>query len=179
MRLVVMKGLAGSGKSTLAGAISRQLQWPLIDKDDVKDVLPETLSSAGAVAYEVMWQVTRRQLHQGLSVIADSPLSYPESFARAWSLAAETSATLAVIDCLCPDERVWQQRIDQRKSFNLPEHHQVDWERFQTMRAHQPPAYLISCPLLHVNTLRPLDELVLETCTWLLALPETDFADTP
>ena len=72
------------------------------------------------------------------------------------------SATLAVIECLCPDERVRQQRIDQRKSFNLPEHHQVDWERFQTVRALQPPAYPISCPLLHVNTLRPLDELVLE-----------------
>ena len=60
MKLVVMKGLAGSGKSTLARAISRQLQCPLIDKDDVRNVLPDTLSSAGALAYEVMWHVTHR-----------------------------------------------------------------------------------------------------------------------
>ncbi len=170
MKLVIMKGLPGTGKSSLAAAISRRLQWPLIDKDDVKDVLPMALGSAGALAYEVMWQVVRRQLQQGLSVIADSPLSHPESFTRASSLAAETSATLAMIECICPDERDWQLRIEQRKSLNLPEHHQVDWERFQAVRANQPPAYPISCPHVQLNTLRPVDELVLEACTWLLAM---------
>ena len=34
--LIVMRGLAGSGKSTLARALSRDLGWPLIDKDDIK-----------------------------------------------------------------------------------------------------------------------------------------------
>lgn len=32
--LITFKGLSGSGKSTLGRALSKQLGWPLIDKDD-------------------------------------------------------------------------------------------------------------------------------------------------
>jgi shikimate kinase len=39
MWLIAFKGLAGSGKSMLGRAWSEQLGWPLIDKDDVKDIL--------------------------------------------------------------------------------------------------------------------------------------------
>ena len=39
MLLIALKGLSGSGKSTLGCALSKQLGWPLIDKDDVKDLL--------------------------------------------------------------------------------------------------------------------------------------------
>lgn len=37
--LIAFKGPPGAGKSTIARALSKQLGWPLIDKDDVKDVL--------------------------------------------------------------------------------------------------------------------------------------------
>jgi tRNA uridine 5-carbamoylmethylation protein Kti12 len=39
MWLIALKGLSGSGKSTLGRALGKQLGWPLIDKDDVKDIL--------------------------------------------------------------------------------------------------------------------------------------------
>jgi shikimate kinase len=39
MWLIAMKGFAGSGKSTLGRALSREFGWPLVDKDDVKDLL--------------------------------------------------------------------------------------------------------------------------------------------
>jgi Cytidylate kinase len=44
--LVTMKGPAGSGKSTLARALSRHFGWPMIDKDDVKDLLDSHTSAA-------------------------------------------------------------------------------------------------------------------------------------
>jgi predicted kinase len=47
MWLIVMKGFAGSGKSTLARALSRELGWPLVDKDDVKDLLDGHVQAAG------------------------------------------------------------------------------------------------------------------------------------
>lgn len=37
--LIALKGHPGSGKSAVARALSRRLLIPLIDKDDIKDVL--------------------------------------------------------------------------------------------------------------------------------------------
>jgi predicted kinase len=70
--LIALKGLAGSGKSTLGRALSQHLNWPLIDKDDIKDILDGRAADAGGLAYEVMFRVVRRQLLQGLNVICDS-----------------------------------------------------------------------------------------------------------
>ena len=39
MLLVALKGMPGSGKSTLGRALSKQLGGPVIDKDDVKDLI--------------------------------------------------------------------------------------------------------------------------------------------
>jgi len=36
MWMIALKGFSGSGKSTLGRALSRQLGWPIIDKDDIK-----------------------------------------------------------------------------------------------------------------------------------------------
>ncbi len=40
--LVAFKGEAGSGKSTLSRALSRRLRWPVIDKDDIRDLLDDS-----------------------------------------------------------------------------------------------------------------------------------------
>lgn len=42
-----MRGLPGSGKSTLARALGCRLNWPVIDKDDVKDVVEGHATDAG------------------------------------------------------------------------------------------------------------------------------------
>ena len=94
--LLLMKGPPGSGKSTLARELGRRLHWPVIDKDDVRDLLPDAI---GGISYEAMLAVARRQLQLGLSVIADSPLGYGESYRRAVSMAAECGARVAVIEC--------------------------------------------------------------------------------
>src|SRR5579863_1748213 len=127
MWLIVMKGFAGSGKSTLARALSRERGWPLVDKDDVKDLLDGHEQAAGPLAYAIMFNIARRQLLQGLPVICDSPLTGSISYERAQGIAQETQAFLAVVECRCSDESVWNQRINDRKLLQLPTHHQTDW----------------------------------------------------
>jgi predicted kinase len=131
--LIALKGLSGSGKSTLGRALSKQLGWPLIDKDDVKDLLDGYIAEAGGLAYEIMFSIARRQLLQGLNVICDSPLVSSQSYQHARDIAAESSASLTVIECRCPDEWLWSQRIDGRKTFQLTAHHQTDWEAFKRL----------------------------------------------
>jgi predicted kinase len=84
--LLAMKGHPATGKSTLARALAQHFSWPLIDKDDIKDHL---LAAPGGneLAYAGLWQVVERQLALGVSVIADSPLSYPAGYAAAQALA--------------------------------------------------------------------------------------------
>ncbi len=169
MPLIALKGFAGSGKSTLGRALGGRLGYPVIDKDDVKDVLGRHTPEAAGLAYEVMWNVARRQLLHGSGVICDSPLTFPQLYDAARLLAAETGAELVVIECRCPDEHEWRRRIDGRKGSGMPTHHQTDWESFRVYRdgVLAKASYPISGPHRIVDTTRPIPHLVVEVMDWL------------
>lgn len=169
MWLITLKGLSGSGKSTLGRALSKQLGWPLIDKDDVKDLLDGYTPEAGGLAYDIMFNIARRQLLQGLNVICDSPLVSNRSYQRARDVAAETSTSLAVIECCCSDEWLWSQHIDGRETIQLPAHHQTNWEAFKSLLPEKlaEGSYPITDPLLVVDTVRPFPECLVEVIDWI------------
>jgi predicted kinase len=166
--LIAMMGDAGSGKSTLSRALSRRLRWPVIDKDDIRDLLDDRTPG---LSYDIMFNIARRQLLQGLHVICDSPLTGGPWHAA--QIAAETRATLAFVECHCPDEAIWRARINSRKELNLPAHHQTDWE---AMHAHQgaagspeqTSALLDTHHHLVVNTLLPVESLCTQVVGWLV-----------
>ncbi len=167
--LIAFKGMSGSGKSTVARALSQQLGWALIDKDDIKDILDQQTPDAGRLAYDVMFNVARRQLLQGLSAICDSPLTFRSLYDQARQLAAHTGATLAVVECYCGDETAWRQRINARKALALPAHHQTDWAAFQVYRAQVEGQmqYPIADPRLLIDTTQPLSYVITEVLSWL------------
>jgi len=110
--LLAMKGHPATGKSTLAHALARAQKWPLLDKDDIKD---QTLGlpNDNELAYAILWQMAATQLQLGVSVIVDSPFSYPWLYARAVQLAEEERARLLVVETTL-DEQLWRQRLDTR-----------------------------------------------------------------
>ena len=169
MWLIAFKGLSGSGKSTLGRVLSKQLGWPLIDKDDVKDLLEGYTAEAGGLAYEIMFNIARRQLLQGLDVICDSPLVSSLSYQSARKIAAESSATLAVIECRCSDEYLWSQRIDGRKTFQFPAHHQTDWDAFKRLLPNKlaEGSYTITDPHLVIDTVSPFQDCMNEVIAWI------------
>ncbi len=169
MWLIVLRGFAGSGKSTLARALSRAYGWPLVDKDDVKDILDGYAADSGGLAYAVMFNVARRQLLQGFSVICDSPLTFAPFYEDARRIAAEAGATLAIIECHCPNEAIWRDRINGRALLDLPAHHQTDWEAYRTLRERIFPEtrYPITDKHLVVDTTRPVRNIVAAVSDWL------------
>ncbi len=91
--LLIVNGYAASGKTTLGRALSRELRWPLVVKDEFKEQLFDRLGAAdyveskrlGAAAIDVMFSVARELLVAGSSVIIESPLipSYDNARLRA------------------------------------------------------------------------------------------------
>ncbi|HLI06573.1 MAG TPA: AAA family ATPase [Ktedonobacteraceae bacterium] len=169
MWFITLKGSPGCGKSTVGRALSRRLGWPLIDKDDIKDILDEQVPDSGRLAYATMFNIARRQLLQELNVICDSPLNFSVAYEKARSIARETGATLAIVECRCSDPQEWQWRIDGRKELHLPPHHQTDWQALQAIlpQMHATASYPIIDPHLIVDTVRPLAEIVDEIVGWL------------
>ena len=169
MWLIALKGLAGSGKSTLGRALSKQVSWPLIDKDDIRDLLDDRTPGAGGLAYDIMFNVARRQLLQGLNVICDSPLTNSWAYEHALSIAGQAHAAMAVIECYCSDEAQWRSRLNTRKELQLPAHHQTDWDAFQQIRfaLHIQANYPLTVPYLLVDTARPPEDCLAEVTCWL------------
>lgn len=165
--LLAMKGHPATGKSTLAHALARTLGWPLIDKDDVKDHtlhLPE----GNQLAYAILWQVVERQLALGLSVIVDSPLSYPVGYTTACELAERYGAHLLVVETYL-NEAVWRARLDARPAGEST-HKIRGWQAMQMqLQAYndcwrypiQPEHHLL------VNTEQPLAENLARVQQWL------------
>lgn len=104
--IVAMKGPPGTGKSALAPALSRQLGWPLIDKDDVEDILDGQTELAGALSYQVMRSIAQRQVSQGLPVICDSPL-LERAYEGMRQIAQAEGVPLLVVECRCGNEAAW------------------------------------------------------------------------
>ncbi len=114
------QGLPGSGKSTLAQELARRLRWPLVDKDDVRDVLQAhsaataaaTALAAGtpagptpgvvdwnALSYDVMFSVAARQLGLGLSIVLDCPFARRQLYDRACEVAAQVRRRQHMLPC--------------------------------------------------------------------------------
>jgi hypothetical protein len=108
-------------------------------------------------------------------VICDSPLVSSISYQRARNIVAETSTSLAVIECRCSDEWFWSQRIDGRKTIQLPAHHQTNWEAFKSLLPEKlaEGSYPITDPLLVVDTVRPFQECLVEAVNWVGQLLES------
>lgn len=165
--LMAMKGHPATGKSALARVIARRFRVPLIDKDDVKDCVLD-VTGANQLAYEVMWQVCATQLDLGLSVVAVSPLAYPEGYATAQALVTKYRARLLVIETVL-DEALWKQRLDARPP-GYSTHKISGWEAMQEQLHSYDGCWQYPIAPEHhlvVDTAQPVRSLVRAVEQWL------------
>jgi predicted kinase len=164
--LVLLAGPPGAGKTTLALAVGEALRWPVIDKDTLKSAMlaagiAEDL--AGPASYDLLLDVGRDLLlHQRLSVLLDSPATYPVVVERATALAREAGATLRVVLCLA-DRELRTRRLAARVA--RPSQWAVDASAIEDGRrewaGHLPPETLA------IRTERPLLDQVTEVLAYL------------
>jgi predicted kinase len=132
-------------------------------------VLGGVCDDAGGLAYTAMFNVARRQLLQGLSVICDSPLSEVGGYTMACVVAHDTAARLVVVECACSSLEEWRRRIEKRSALRLPAHHITRWEDLEAhlQRRAETSNYVISEPHLPVDTVAPLEDVLQRIIAWL------------
>jgi predicted kinase len=106
--LVIVTGAPGVGKSTLAEALTRELSYVLIAKDDVKEVLFDSLGTGerewsrrlGTASFGLMFLFARRVLETGGSCIVEA------NFTQAAPLAALPADRIVQFFCTAPRDVV-------------------------------------------------------------------------
>ncbi|KAF6172305.1 hypothetical protein GIB67_024927 [Kingdonia uniflora] len=142
--VIAMKGHPGTGKSTIAHAIAAALKCPLIDKDDIRyctKPLQQSSSLSASnqllndISYQVMYQIAKTQLHLGLNVIIDSPLSRKCHLDRLQQLSVGSTGRVRVIiiECTAQDEAEWRRRLEGRNNVDSNWHKPATWKELENL----------------------------------------------
>jgi predicted kinase len=78
--LVIVAGAPGSGKTTLAQRLASEIRLPLLMRDELKEILYETLGvpdrqrsvELGAASYQLLYSVAGRLLQAGVGAVLES-----------------------------------------------------------------------------------------------------------
>jgi predicted kinase len=141
--LVVFAGLPGTGKSSLARAVARELRAVYLDKDTIKDCviavaremkIEQGSDLAGPASYELLVVLARDNLSVGRSAVLDSPAGYRQFREQVSDLAKARRANLKLIECICTDESLLRQRVE-NSGRELPPYRTRDWADYQSSRA--------------------------------------------
>lgn len=142
-QLIVFAGLPGTGKTSLARTVARELHAVYLDKDTIKDAtislgrtmkLAQATELAGPLSYDLLVMIARDNLTLGLSVVLDSPAGYRIFRENVEGLARSTKVDLKLIECICTNEGLLRDRIEQRGA-NLPDYRTRSWETYQRDRS--------------------------------------------
>lgn len=129
-KLIVISGPSASGKSTVSLRLSKELDVPLLAKDDIKEMLFERLPQRdrewsrvqGRMAITMMFAGARELLLQDSPVMIES-LFHPE-YARAdiQQLVTDTGADVYEIQCHVAHEERQRRWIDRSTNARHPGH---------------------------------------------------------
>jgi predicted kinase len=105
--LLLVHGLPATGKTTLAKWLARQLGWPAIYKDEIKEILFDHVgwkdrawsSQLGGATIEVLYYVMDMQLGAGVSCLAECNFKPERASPRIRELAARTNARCIQVLC--------------------------------------------------------------------------------
>ncbi len=105
--LLVVHGLPASGKTSLAKWIAHELHWPAVHKDDLKEILFDTLGWSdrawsrrlGVSTIEIMYYIVEMQLSAGVSLLAECNFKPELASPKFREILTRTSATAIQVLC--------------------------------------------------------------------------------
>ena len=124
--LIIVTGLPAAGKSTLGTWLGKQLRFPFICKDSIKEILFDELGwsdrewsqKLGAASVEMMYSFAQVSLMAGKSIILENTFRPDLASAKISALARQAQAGTIQIICRATSNRVYQ-RFKQRAEAGL------------------------------------------------------------
>jgi predicted kinase len=129
-----MAGLPGTGKSTSADLLARHLRLPVVDKDDLLELVRQSPiqdeREQGRLAYDLVFSLTSRQLENGVGVIVDTCLAFRWLRDKLADIATAHQARMLIVNCVC-DEELVRERITARVVQGLSHRNLSEYERLR------------------------------------------------
>lgn len=155
-QLLVVSGLPASGKTYLGTRLAAALAWPLVTKDDYKEILHDhlpnlTRAEAGPLSFALMWHTAGTILAAGQNVVMETHFYRPVSETHLLELQQNYAANLAQIFCHAPLPELERRHAARVALGEHPHIHQP------FAHADLPPAACweplnLNAPLLHLDT---------------------------
>ena len=140
--LIVVTGQPAAGKSTLAAWLGRQLRWPVISKDGIKEILFDELGwrdrewsrTLGRASVELLYYFAAIQLEAGISAILDN--AFHRELASPPLQALERRYRANVLQIICQaDPAVLFERFKKRAESGVRHDGHVDLQALEELAA--------------------------------------------
>ena len=110
--LYILGGLPASGKSTLAKSLAKKIGAAYIRIDSIEEAILTHKKLVGPEGYKAAYNLSRDNLKNGLSVIADS-VDPIEITRKAWrQVAKDSTAQYIEIEIICSNKTEHRQRLE-------------------------------------------------------------------
>lgn len=180
MNLIVIAGMPATGKSTVAEAVCKKLQYPVFEKDGIKEKLFDTVGfdcyaekrALDHAANAVLLHVLEEEMKAGRSVIAVN--NFDTASCEKLSALLEKYSAKCLIIFMSGDENVLCERYAERDRRHARHLGHIVQEHYP-LREGDSPDHIMTPEEFHEKfVLRGMTELKLEGCR--LDVDTTDLA---
>ncbi|WP_256865340.1 AAA family ATPase [Paenibacillus sp. 32352] len=166
--MILVRGRPGVGKTAISNRLSKHLHLPILRKDDFYDAAALYVKEhehRNKISYGILFQFLETNSKADGSWILDFPFNRQDEILRFRAWLEERGYLLFSVLCVCRDETVWADRLNQRKRSPLPNQLITD---FAELKAYYGDLSILPLPEeLVVDTTEPLDLIMEKILTFL------------
>ena len=117
-KIIIFRGKAATGKTLLSNAVSGKLKIPVIRNDDIYDVVAANydldFQLIKGISYDIIPAIVNTNIELGNDLILDIGLAHQDYIKQFVDKLASDNAKITMFLCVCSDDGVWCERIEER-----------------------------------------------------------------